>query len=65
MKTVRELKEELSKFPDDALCSAYDGGQGSEGIFVQKADLQGFIYCSESDNDRETEPLSNVSDEIV
>lgn len=47
MKTVFELKEELSKFPDNYLCFAYEGE--STGISVDSpdnSDAGGFIFCS-------------------
>ncbi len=53
MRTVAWLREELAKFPDDALCFAYKGEV--IGVVVQAAPLdvsarQGVIYCSESDD---------------
>ena len=48
MKTVKQLKEELAKFPDEALCFAYSGEV--EGVTILKnRDIgeYGFIYCSE------------------
>ena len=47
MKTVEQLIKELSKFPPDAKCFAYEGEQ--IGIVINHNDKQGFIYCSEDD----------------
>ena len=56
MRTVAWLRAELAKFPDDALCFAYEGEVC--GIVIepprsgdQRRDMsrQGCIYCSESD----------------
>ncbi len=61
MRTVKSLKEELSKFPDDCLCYAYEGEV--RGIIVERPGerlmLQGVIYCSESKT-QETEPDTDV-----
>jgi len=45
MKSVKELKEELSKFEDGDLCFAYEGEV--IGIVVNRGDRQGVIYCGE------------------
>lgn len=64
MRTVAWLKNELSKFPDDALCFAYEGEvvglvielPGPDGC--RNAEKQGVIYCSEEDDQmHETELL--------
>ena len=58
MKTVKELKKELSKFPDDALCFAYEGE--SIGIAIQSNNKEGFIYCCESNcKENKTKELQN------
>jgi len=53
MRTVKQLKEELDKFPDDALCYAYEGLselcapiQEPTGIVIVKNDKQGIIHCT-------------------
>ena len=58
MKTVAKMKEELSKFPDDALCYAYEGEvigliirediSKSSRILLSSDSRYGFIPCSES-----------------
>lgn len=57
MRTVAWLKAELSKFPDDALCFAYEGFE--IGLVIEPARTaegrrdstrQGCIYCSEDDD---------------
>lgn len=59
MRTVKFLIEELSKFPGDAVCFAYEGED--VGIVIQKTETtpwrqQGFIRCSEGrDEGIETE----------
>jgi len=46
MRSVKWLKEQLSKYPDDALCYAYEGEV--RGVVVVKRDRsQEFIPCSE------------------
>jgi hypothetical protein len=48
VKTVKELREELAKFPDDAVCWAYEGED--TGIAVAYSEelwmYTGFIFCS-------------------
>lgn len=57
MKTIKELKEELSKFNDDDLCYAYEGEVC--GIIVTRNDNafnQGIIFCGEGNHkEKETE----------
>lgn len=58
MRTVKWLRDELAKFPDDALCFAYEGEVS--GIVIEKPghrlEHQGVIHCSESDDTgKETE----------
>lgn len=59
MRTVKELINELNKFPHNALCIAYEGE--AVGIAIQDQDdkvQHGFIYCSQNakvGNDPETE----------
>lgn len=56
MRTVKELKQELDKFPEDALCFAYDGE--ASGISIKEGRKYGFIYVSEVKlKDEETELL--------
>ena len=63
MRTVKWLREELAKFPDDALCFAYEGEV--TGIVIEIAGKrmrdQGVIYCSEGDDGEiESELLPNT-----
>ena len=58
MRTVAWLKAELAKFPDDAVCFAYEGEV--TGIVIERSErrsmadgpdrcrAQGTIFCSES-----------------
>ena len=60
MRTVKWLREELAKFPDDAVCFAYEGEV--TGIVIEKhghrLEAQGVIHCSESnDEGKKTETL--------
>ena len=60
MRSVAWLKKELEKFPDDAMCFAYEGEV--TGIIIEPSDermrRQGVIYCSERDDEeKETELL--------
>lgn len=58
MRTVKWLKNELDKFPDDATCFSYEGEV--IGIVIESGDglHQGVIYCSEEDDSgKETELL--------
>lgn len=58
MKTVKELIEELKKFPEDALCYGYEGE--CVGISIETKDERwGFIYAGGDKNckDAETELL--------
>lgn len=53
MRTVKELREELSKFPDDCVCFAYEGEV--TGIIIERPAKdgrrnmreQGVIHCGE------------------
>jgi hypothetical protein len=45
MRTVRSLIEELAKFPDEALCYAYEGE--ITGIVVRHGGREGVIHCGE------------------
>lgn len=47
MRTVKELKEELTKFPDEALCWAYEGEVMGIGVMMPSNAQSGFIFCSE------------------
>jgi hypothetical protein len=65
MKTVKQLREELAKFPDNALCYAYEGEVC--GVIVthptRRYAGQGVIYCGEGTdprNESETELLSST-----
>lgn len=62
MITIKKLKEEVNKFPDDAECYAYEGEV--TGLIVTMAERnythQGVIHCSEhDDSEKETELLSS------
>lgn len=55
MKTVKQLKNELDKFPDDALCHAYEGLwelNEPTGVVISKDGQQGIIHCSERGDDK-------------
>ncbi len=60
MRTVAWLKKELDKFPDDAVCFAYEG-EVTGLVFEmpgKRLKNQGVIYCSEGDDEgKETEPF--------
>jgi hypothetical protein len=63
MITVAKLREELEKFPDDAVCFAYEGEV--IGIVIERPGErmqgQGVIYCSESEDvEPDTLPLPPV-----
>ena len=65
MRTVKELKEELSKFPDDAVCFAYEGEV--TGITITPAARGpwkfGFIYCCDvNGEERPTETWYGEND---
>ncbi|MFQ5730022.1 MAG: hypothetical protein ACE5GN_06645 [Waddliaceae bacterium] len=55
MRTVEWLKQELAKFPDDAVCFAYEGEV--IGIVIERPgkrlQAQGIIYCSEYNDENE------------
>lgn len=57
MKTIAELKTELSKFPDTALCYAYEGEVVGVVVVTSDAARQlGVIFCGEGDEpERPTE----------
>jgi len=60
MITIKKLKEELEKFPEDALCYAYEGEV--TGLIIERASEplmdNGVIYCSEGDGpEKETRLL--------
>lgn len=60
MRTVKELQEELEKFPDDALCFAYEGEVTGIIIFRLGREIgpQGVIHCCDRDEpEAETELL--------
>ena len=44
MRTVKSLVDELSRFPDEALCHAYEGEV--TGIVVRYGGGEGVIHCS-------------------
>ena len=60
MRTVAWLKKELERFPEDAVCFAYEGEV--TGLVIEmpgkRPQNQGVIYCSERDDEgKETEPI--------
>jgi len=59
MKTVKELINELKKFPEDALCYGYEGEGMGIAIRTKDGKKHGFIYAGESEisKDKETEIL--------
>lgn len=59
MRTVKSLIEELSRFPDDALCHAYEGEV--IGVVVRHGGREGVIHCSEREGaEPETVPLTSL-----
>lgn len=70
MRTVKELREELAKFRDDAVCHAYEGEV--IGIVVSPPGAvngprdQGVIHCGEGDEEeRETEVPDSLSSTLI
>lgn len=45
MRTVRSLIDELARFPDEALCYAYEGE--IIGIIIRHCGCEGVIHCGE------------------
>ncbi len=45
LRTVKSLIEELTRFPDEALCHAYEGEV--IGIVIRHDERQGVIHCGE------------------
>lgn len=59
MRTVKSLIEELARFPDEALCHAYEGEV--IGIVIRLGGREGVIHCSEREGaEPETEPLKGL-----
>lgn len=59
MRTVKSLIEELSRFPEEALCHAYEGE--IIGIVVRLGEREGVIHCSEREGaEEETEPFKDL-----
>ena len=57
MRTVRSLIEELSRFPDGAICHAYEGE--ISGIVIQYLGQSGVIHCGDREAaEPETELLA-------
>lgn len=48
MKTIKDLIAELQKFPEDAVCYAYEGED--YGLVIKRGDQYGFIHCSPMDS---------------
>jgi len=59
MKTVGQVIKELSRFPEDAKCHAYEGEEIGISIEIEEGDIESydFVSCSPSDKDP-----SSVSD---
>lgn len=58
MRTVKSLIEELTRFPDEALCHAYEGE--ITGIVIRHDGGEGVIHCSAREEaEPETEPLKS------
>jgi len=57
MKTVKELKEELNKFPENAKVYAYEGER--TGLAITYRNKSGFIQCCESPIREEKTELLN------
>ncbi|MCP9834195.1 hypothetical protein [Cyanobium sp. La Preciosa 7G6] len=56
---MKSLIEELSRFPDDALCHAYEGE--IIGIVIRLGGREGVIHCSEREGvEPETVPLTSL-----
>ena len=53
MKSVKQIIDELSKFPGDAKVYAYEGEVC--GIIIVKDEKQGVIHCSERGDDPPTD----------
>jgi len=59
MRTVRSLIEELARFPDEALCHAYEGE--ITGIVIRHCGREGVIHCGErEDAEPETVPFPSM-----
>ena len=59
MRTVKSLLEELARFPEDALCHAYEGEV--IGIVVRHGGREGVIHCGEREGaEPETVPLTSL-----
>jgi hypothetical protein len=59
MRTVKSLIEELTRFPDEALCHAYEGE--ITGIVVRYGSGEGVIHCSAREGaEPQTELLPNL-----
>jgi hypothetical protein len=59
MRTVKSLVEELSRFPNEALCHAYEGEV--TGIVVRYGGGEGVIHCSAHEEaEPDTELLQNM-----
>jgi len=57
MRTVSSLIEELSRFPAEAICHAYEGE--ISGIVIRYSGRHGVIHCGEREGaEPETEPLA-------
>jgi hypothetical protein len=57
IRTVKSLIEELARFPEEALCHAYEGEVS--GIVIHHCGRQGVIHCGEHEHaelDTETLP---------
>lgn len=59
MRTVKSLIEELARFPDEALCHAYEGE--ITGIVIRHGGDEGVIHCGAREGaEPETELLQQL-----
>ena len=64
MKTVKKMIEELKKFPEDAVCYAYEGEANGLTIISKDSNKHGFIFCSFINKD-EDEVFSEYFSELT
>lgn len=55
MRTVKSLRYELAKFPDDALCYAYEG-EVIAVVVQENASELGWVVCDQYDNVNDSQP---------
>lgn len=59
MRTVKWLKEQLSKYPDDYLCYAYEG-EDVGLVVISENGKSDFISCREIEHDTDSNMLDGV-----